>query len=364
MTTLSFQQRERIVAPHSILTEGKDVELGKLNIMPQTVFLGTTESKGTRPDRLRTPVLGGTPRISRLNSLDPSTGEGVVVEDLRRRLNRMDGSTASLNSVSVSSGARAPGTRRTSMTSVSSALPSPLPNVSAIPHPPPSPFDGTPASPSESVMSTGIDVLRRKHQRTATAVVGSVNANIAGVLETPKMRTAEEEALTSGRTSPASMAGTVRGQHRAASRISSARPTTTYGKYILHSLRLLALTEVTSGGQETGINNVLEAIYQDNFRDPTSDFGPRVHSGPPRRRGPLRSSYPPRDPSKRPEVTLLTHLNAHSGAVNGVAVAPDHAFFVTCSDDKTVKVWDAARLERNVTSKPRQVYSQHHAPVT
>ncbi|KAG9040843.1 Serine/threonine-protein kinase [Tulasnella sp. UAMH 9824] len=346
MTTLSFQQRERIVAPHSILTEGKDVELGKLNIMPQTVFLGSTESKGTRPDRLRTPVVGGTPRMSRLNSLDPSTGEGVVVEDLRRRLNRMDGSTASLTSISVSSGARAPGTRRTSMTSVSSALPSPLPKISATPHPPPSPFDGTPASPSESVMSTGIDVLRRKHQRTATAVVGSVNANIAGVLETPKMRTAEEEALTSGRTSPASMAGTVRGHHRPASRISSARPTTTYG------------------GQETGINNVLEAIYQDNFRDPTSDFGPRVHSGPPRRRGPLRSSYPPRDPSKRPEVTLLTHLNAHSGAVNDVAVAPDHAFFVTCSDDKTVKVWDAARLERNVTSKPRQVYSQHHAPVT
>ncbi|KAG8916382.1 Serine/threonine-protein kinase [Tulasnella sp. 417] len=340
MTTLSFQQREKMVAPHSILTEGKDVELGKLNIVPQTVFLGSTDSKGTRPDRLRTPVLGGTPRMSRLNSLDPSTREGTVVEDLRRRLNQMDGSTASLTSVSVSSGARAPGTRRTSMTSVSSALPSPTP------HPPPSPFDGTPASPSESVMSTGIDVLRRKHQRTATAVVGSVNANIAGVLETPKMRTAEEEALTSGRTSPASMAGTVRGHHRPSSRISSARPTTTYG------------------GQETGINNVLEAIYQDNFRDPTSDFGPRVHSGPPRRRGTIRSSYPPRDPSKRPDPTLLTHLHAHSGAVNGVAVAPDHAFFVTCSDDKTVKVWDAARLERNVTSKPRQVYSQHHAPVT
>ncbi|KIO30139.1 hypothetical protein M407DRAFT_225431 [Tulasnella calospora MUT 4182] len=345
MTTLSFQQREKIVAPHSVLTEGKDVELGKLNIMPHTVFLGSNDSKGTRPDRLRTPVLGGTPRISRLNSLDPATREGTVVEDLRRRFNQMDGSTVSLTSASVSSGARAPGTRRTSMTSVSSALPSPL-LTAPTPHAPPSPFDGTPASPSDSVMSTGIDVLRRKHQRTATAVVGSVNANIAGVLETPKMRTAEEEALTSGRTSPASMAGTVRGHHRPYSRISSARPTTTYG------------------GQETGINNLLEAIYQDNFRDPTSDFGPRVHTGPPRRRGPIRSTYPPRDPSKRADVTLLTHLSAHSGAVNGVAVAPDHAFFVTCSDDKTVKVWDAARLERNVTSKPRQVYSQHHAPVT
>jgi hypothetical protein len=38
-------------------------------------------------------------------------------------------------------------------------------------------------------------------------------------------------------------------------------------------------------------------------------------------------------------------------------------FFVSASDDKTVKVWDAARLERNVTSKPRHSYSQHHAKV-
>lgn len=195
--------------------------------MPHTVFLGSTDSRSSRPDRLRTPILG-TPRISRLNSLDHTTREGTAVEDLRRRLNQMDGSTVSLTSASVSSGARAPGTRRTSMTSVSSALPSPLPS-----HMPPSPFDGTPASPSESVMSTGIDVLRRKHQRTATAVVGSVNANIAGVLETPKVRTAEEEALTSGRTSPVSVAGTIRGHHRPSSRISSARPTTTYGKKTL-----------------------------------------------------------------------------------------------------------------------------------
>jgi WD40 repeat protein len=38
-------------------------------------------------------------------------------------------------------------------------------------------------------------------------------------------------------------------------------------------------------------------------------------------------------------------------------------FFVSASDDKTVKVWDTARLERNVTSKPRHSYSQHHAKV-
>jgi len=120
-------------------------------------------------------------------------------------------------------------------------------------------------------------------------------------------------------------------------------------------------------GQEPGINNVLEAVYQDNFRDPTSDFGPRVHSGPSKRR-PIqqRTTYSPRDSnsSKRTEATLIAHLTAHSGPINGFAVAPDHSFFVSCSDDKTLKVWDTARLERSVTSKPRHVYTQHHARVT
>jgi WD40 repeat protein len=46
-----------------------------------------------------------------------------------------------------------------------------------------------------------------------------------------------------------------------------------------------------------------------------------------------------------------------------LAVSPDHAFFVSCSDDMSIKVWDTARLERSVTSKPRHTYSQHHARV-
>ncbi|KAK1092871.1 Serine/threonine-protein kinase [Friedmanniomyces endolithicus] len=37
-------------------------------------------------------------------------------------------------------------------------------------------------------------------------------------------------------------------------------------------------------------------------------------------------------------------------------VAPDHMFFLTGSDDGTVKVWDAGRLERNVTHRTRQTY--------
>ncbi|KAG6825243.1 hypothetical protein H0H93_000931, partial [Arthromyces matolae] len=94
------------------------------------------------------------------------------------------------------------------------------------------------------------------------------------------------------------------------------------------------------------------------------DFGPRVHEGPVRRRGAVRHSYGPRDGKPRQtNATLVAHYSSHTDAITGIAVSPDHAFFVTASDDKTVKVWDTARLERNVTSKPRYTYNQHHARV-
>ena len=233
----SFQQRERVVAVSSPLTDGKDVELGKLGVTPHTVFLGPKDSRSARVDPShrsslsvpRTPILGGTPRMSRLNSIDSSTKDGAAVEDLRRKLAQMDGSTSSISSQSNPVGYRALGVRRESLTSAS-PLPSPTPtDVSS--HRQSFPFDTRPGSPSDSVMSAGIDVIRRKHQRAAVPVVGSINTNIAGVLEAPKVRTAEEEALTSGRTSPVSMAGTIRGQPRLSSRRSSAAPFTTYGKF-------------------------------------------------------------------------------------------------------------------------------------
>lgn len=83
-----------------------------------------------------------------------------------------------------------------------------------------------------------------------------------------------------------------------------------------------------------------------------------------RRRNATRQNFSLRDPKRRHlEATLIAHLSSHTEAVNGLAVSPDHIFFVSCSDDKTVKVWDSARLERNVTTKPRFTYGQHHARV-
>lgn len=118
-------------------------------------------------------------------------------------------------------------------------------------------------------------------------------------------------------------------------------------------------------GQEPGISNLLENLYLDNHRELQHDFGPKVHDGPVRRRNAVRHMFAPRDGvARRTEATLLANLTSHSEAITGLAVSPDHLFFVSASDDKTVKVWDTARLERNVTSKPRYTYGQHHARVT
>ena len=126
----------------------------------------------------------------------------------------------------------------------------------------------------------------------------------------------------------------------------------------------LSLTLGNPDGHDNSVNVFLEHVYSDLNREGLLDFGPRVHEGPVRRRSASRQNFSGRDAKRRNvEATLIANLNSHTDAVNGVAVSSDHLFFVSCSDDKTVKVWDTARLERNVTSKPRHTYVQHHSRV-
>lgn len=109
---------------------------------------------------------------------------------------------------------------------------------------------------------------------------------------------------------------------------------------------------------------MLEHLYLDGNKELQYDFGPKVHEGPIRRRNAGRHSFLPRDgTARRPEASLIAHLSSHTDNITNLAVSPDHMFFLSASDDKTVKVWDTARLERNVTSKPRHSYAQHHARV-
>ncbi|KAL8733671.1 MAG: hypothetical protein Q9181_003508 [Wetmoreana brouardii] len=58
----------------------------------------------------------------------------------------------------------------------------------------------------------------------------------------------------------------------------------------------------------------------------------------------------------RPEGTLVATFSEHTAPINHVLPSPDHAFFLTASDDGSVKVWDTLRLERNLTYRSRQTH--------
>lgn len=282
---------------------------------------------------------------------------GTPFEDLRRRLATINGSASSISASHVPRNTFSP------VGGVPSAL-----GISGLPT-----TLERPGSPTESVVSTansqGFRPLSRLQvgstdgQKAAPAV-GSSRTNATGVLEAHSKLLSEDSPDRSGRSSPMSMSMTLRPVQR--QRVPSLLPISTYGMF-LSNLFSNPLTLTYPGlldGQEPGISNLLEKLYLDNNRELQHDFGPKVHEGPVRRRNAVRHSFASRDGAIRhTEATLVSHLASHSESVTGIAVSPDHMFFVTASDDKTVKVWDTARLERNVTSKPRHTYGQHHARV-
>ncbi|KAJ3698963.1 hypothetical protein LUZ61_002668 [Rhynchospora tenuis] len=58
----------------------------------------------------------------------------------------------------------------------------------------------------------------------------------------------------------------------------------------------------------------------------------------------------------RPRGVLVAHLQEHRLAVNDVAVSNDQAFFVTASDDSTVRIWDTRKLEKDISFRSRLTY--------
>ncbi|KAI3480684.1 hypothetical protein L1887_57163 [Cichorium endivia] len=126
----------------------------------------------------------------------------------------------------------------------------------------------------------------------------------------------------------------------------------------------------TYNGNDPYIRAHLEAVYLDSFRD-RPELGPKVQAGVARRRGGgwNRSSTLPRVPTsssskRRPEGRLIAYFTEHTAAVTCLALSPDHAYFVSGSADGTLKVWDTARLEKNVTSKSRATYAAQKGAIT
>ncbi|KAG0092152.1 Serine/threonine-protein kinase [Podila epicladia] len=92
------------------------------------------------------------------------------------------------------------------------------------------------------------------------------------------------------------------------------------------------------------------------FQSPTHEFGPNILPLSRHRRMTRNNSQTVRS-QWRPKGTLVAHLAEHKAAVNQVCISPDHNFFVSCSDDGSVKIWDTARLEKNVANRARMSYN-------
>lgn len=111
-------------------------------------------------------------------------------------------------------------------------------------------------------------------------------------------------------------------------------------------------------GNDPHILKLLDSMYLQNYPSDILEFGPAIVPIPSlQRRTPIKkSSGRLVGGTWKPEGVLVAQYGEHTGAVNRVVVASDHNFFVTGSDDGTVKVWDSSRLEKNVAFKARQTY--------
>ncbi|KAK5998256.1 Putative serine/threonine-protein kinase VPS15 [Cladobotryum mycophilum] len=108
-------------------------------------------------------------------------------------------------------------------------------------------------------------------------------------------------------------------------------------------------------GSDPHIQRMLDNMYVDNFPRDVLEFGPMVQ---PISRDKSRSisSQPGGDPPWKPDGQLVATFAEHKGPINRVAVSPDHVFFITGGNDGAVRVWDTARLERNITHRSRQTH--------
>ncbi|PHH74352.1 hypothetical protein CDD82_4969 [Ophiocordyceps australis] len=111
-------------------------------------------------------------------------------------------------------------------------------------------------------------------------------------------------------------------------------------------------------GRDPHIQKMLDRMYTDNFPRDVVEFGPMVQ--PVASSGKVRAVDGGSAGQWRPQGHLVATFAEHRGAINRVVASPDHVFFVTAGSDGAVKVWDTARLERNITQRSRQTH--RHGP--
>lgn len=107
-------------------------------------------------------------------------------------------------------------------------------------------------------------------------------------------------------------------------------------------------------GIDPNIQRMLDNMYLDNFPRDVVQFGPFVQ--PISRTKANQVNAQQGAGLWKPEGKVVATFSEHTGPIARVVASPDHLFFITGGHDGAVKVWDSARLERNISHRSRQTY--------
>ncbi|KAK5683879.1 Serine/threonine-protein kinase [Elasticomyces elasticus] len=192
--------------------------------------------------------------------------------------------------------------------------------------------------------SSGIGLLAKDGHRTARH-----RGNASGLLNGAEVRNkALPEVATDATTAAGRVHTPVHGSRRPS-------PTPNNGQRPQAPERAASHRAVHNyGGNDPTVLRLLDAVYVDTFPVDAAEFGPIIQAA---KRGPIQSTPAHSQTGPwRPDGQLVGVLSEHTASVVRIVVSPDHTFFLTGSDDGTVKVWDGSRLESNVTHRSRQTY--------
>lgn len=123
------------------------------------------------------------------------------------------------------------------------------------------------------------------------------------------------------------------------------------------------LSSATDGGHsyednDPSVLKLLDSLASDFYARDIIDFGPMVT--PARKQITMkRADATNKHPNWRPQGVLIATFGEHTGRINRVVPSPDHAFFISGSEDGTVRVWDTFRLEKNLAHRSRQTFTHH-----
>lgn len=221
-------------------------------------------------------------------------------------------------------------------------------------------------SPSSEISIRRSSLQIPRGSPTTQSPVGSLGAgdDMSGLRHRPSalalLSKGETKALAETGTTSANAFGKVDGAHvREASRSRSRQPMSSLAteRPTRSPSRIRFRNAHNYTGNDPTVLKLLDSMLSERFPPGEVEFGPRIQ--PAIRRSPIKHKDAHQSPAGtpwRPEGTRVASFGEHTAAVNRILVSPDQGFFITSSDDGSVKIWDTSRLERNVTRRSRQTY--------